>query len=327
MTRRRILQSLLWILVFFLSVMFILAIYNLPDNRDVMRSYMEEINCEHTGKMNLYENPITGKLNALDPENPEPGIYAGVPHDEYLKIHAISRSRLVQFMEAPERFLYPEDSNKDHFTFGTQYHAYIMEPDTFKQEFVEGIVTATGRRGKEFREQQEQHGYDKVYKPSDLEKYEAMKEALARYPRSHAILSNDNPKEIVIIFLHEESGLLVKVKIDSIINDAGWLIDLKTTRSAVREDFKWSIKKYKYDLQSGFYVNACIRTPGLEHINNFAIIAQEKEHPYIVRGYNMQEYVADAIVDSDRELCRLADWIAQGCPLPDGMQTEPKYSL
>lgn len=275
-----------------------------------------------------YYDPIHDKWNRLDIEGPKPGIYAAVPHNVYLNINAISRSKCSDFLKAPEYFLNPENPEKDHFAFGTQYHAYMFEPDVFKEKFHEGTVTAQGRRGKAFREEQEEHGFNYVYKPQDLEKFEGMYAALRdNYERLYKVLNSDNPKELTIVFYHEESGLMCKVKIDILMFEAGWLIDLKATKAAIIDEFRWSIKNFKYDFQAGFYVNACQRTPGLEHVNNFAIIAQEKEAPYIARSHNMIEHVADGIIEADRVLVEIADWMKAGSRLPDEMSIVPKYSM
>jgi hypothetical protein len=166
-----------------------------------------------------------------------------------------------------------------------------------------------------------------VYKPDDLVKIEEMYEALMKYPKAHSILSNDNPKELMVVFFHEYSGLICKLKIDIIVMGAGWIIDLKTTKNARREKFRWSIRDYAYDLQAGFYVMGCQATPGLEKVANFAIVAQEKESPYMVRTFRMDEYIADGIVDSNSLLCELADWQAAGCILPDNIEQMSKYNL
>ena len=277
--------------------------------------------------MNKYLNPITGEMNTLNLENPEPGIYAKVSHEDYLAIKAESRSGIANFREAPEKYLKPSTSISDAMTLGTQYHAYVFEPQSFKDRFVCGDVTEKGIRGKAFRAQQEEHGIEYVYRPKDLEQIEAMYEALSKYKKAHSILANENPKELTVIFHHAESDLICKVKIDILINDAGWIIDLKTTRDARRDKFKWSIRDYNYDLQSGFYVMACQATKGLEHVNNFAIVAQEKEYPYMVRSYRMDEHINDGIVESNRLLVELANWKRDGYPLPDGMDMMEKYSL
>ena len=278
--------------------------------------------------MNKYPNPITGEMHALSLTDPEPGIYAGVSHSDYLAIDAVSRSKIKDFDEAREKLVYPSDEPKDHFTFGTQYHAYVFESHQFYDgTYIEGQVTETGKRGKDFRAQQDEHGHDKVYKPQDLEAYEDMYEALKRYRKSYAVLASDNLRELTVIFRHEQSNLICKIKIDILIMKSGWIIDLKTARDVTRDKFRWAIRDYRYDLQAGFYVMGCEATEGLTHVQNFGIVAQEKKPPYIVRGHDMAEHIADGIVESNRLLCEYADWKNEGCPMPDGLEVMEKYSL
>lgn len=276
--------------------------------------------------MKEYLNPITGEMNPLDLAYPNPGIYAGVSHAYYLAIDAVSRSDLKNFRDAPERYKSGESRTSDALIFGTQYHAFMFEPEHFEKRFVLGDVTASGVRGKAFKEQQEEHGAEYVYRPKDLEKIEAMYEALKQYPKSLAVLRNPNPKELTVVAHHAESGLTIKCKIDILIVEAGWIVDLKTTRDADPDKFKWSVRDYGYDLQSGFYVMCCQALPELSHVQDFAIIAQEKEPPYIVRRFNMAEHISDGIIESNRLLAELDSWLRTGRPLNDDMHQVHKYS-
>ena len=73
-----------------------------------------------------YLNPVTGDMNPLDLENPEPGIYEGVSHRDYLHIRAVSRSSLYSFAKSPEDYLYPNYETTEPMIVGTQYHAYLL---------------------------------------------------------------------------------------------------------------------------------------------------------------------------------------------------------
>lgn len=278
--------------------------------------------------MKEYLNPITGEYNTLDIQNPAPGIYAGVDHEDYLAIPAISRSLLKKFRQAPEDVIYAaEDPNKEHFIFGSQYHAYVFEPDKFEERYIKGTVTDSGRIGKAFKEEREKYGANYVYKPQWLQAYKDMYEMLLKYPKVPKILFSNNPKELTVIAKHTYTGRLLKVKIDILMFEAGWVVDLKTMASVDEKHVFYSIPRFGYDLQSGFYPYVCQLTPGLEHVNNFAMICQEKKHPYKVRSKKMHEYVGEFVVESNTLITQYDQWDRAGRPLSDDMETVPNYSM
>lgn len=279
--------------------------------------------------MNKYLNPVIGTMHELNMENPEPGIYQGVLHQDYLSINAVSRSSLFDFSKSPEAYLYGNDETTEAMTIGTQYHTFLLQPDEWETEFVEGPEYARSKADKEMRlALQSEHGLDNVYRPSTLKQFHAMKEALKNYPKAEAVLLHESEREMVVIGFHEESGLMCKIKIDSPKIDAGWMIDLKTSGEHPYADvFYYSAKKYGYLMQAGFYALVCSLVPGLGHMTNFEIIAQGKKPPYVVRQYNMEQFVSQWIIESNRLLCEFKKWLDEGSKLPDGMTSLTNYSL
>lgn len=275
-----------------------------------------------------YPNPLTGEMNELDPENPEPGIYAGVPSQVYLKIRAKSRSSLMDFNEAPEYWAYrkPKPSTPAQI-FGTQYHAYVLTPDIFKEQYHEGPVTKSGNIGVEFRVMQEQYGADYVYKPSDMETFEAMKEASKRYPKQHAVMFNSLVKEVVVIAYHESTGYMLKIMMDFPEFTSGYIVDFKTTHSVKERSFHYSCRDYGYYLQAGYYVFVCSLLPELRHMRYFRIIAQEKDDPYIVRTFDLGEHISDNIIESERILGSIRQWVDAGSKCHDEAIVMPNYSF
>ena len=74
----------------------------------------------------------------------EPGLYFGMPFDEYLAIPALSNSGIKDFMSSPYRFWTnswmnrdrKEREEKDYHIFGTAYHCRILEgKDVFYSQY------------------------------------------------------------------------------------------------------------------------------------------------------------------------------------------------
>ena len=268
-----------------------------------------------------YINPITNQANELDLENPQPGVYAGVSHEDYLKINAVSRSSLARFRKSPEDYLFGDKDATAALIFGAQYHAFILEPEDFEKSFVAGPETIRSDKNKELRlSLQEEHGLYNVYRPSHLELFKEMRKALKNYPTQRAILFNTPHKEVVAICKHHNTGLMLKVKLDCPNFESGWIIDLKTCRTPLMPKFKWDLSTYGSDLQPGFYTLVCAHIEELRHMRNFEFIAQGKEKPFHVRGWDMKNYIDESFTECQGLLMDLAKWIDGGSKLPDRMQ-------
>jgi len=75
----------------------------------------------------------------LDPENPQPGIYTGIPFTEYYHTRAISRSDLRHMQESPKyfhhRLTHPEPEPGRPLIVGDAAHAHVLEPRRFSDEY------------------------------------------------------------------------------------------------------------------------------------------------------------------------------------------------
>ena len=210
--------------------------------------------------------------------------------------------------------------------FGTQYHSYVLEPGDFEENF----YLYDGKRDKRIKAYQEllekAGGEEYIYKPADLEKLKEMRRTLLRYSKAAKILTNDNPKEVTIIAIDPVTGLVLKIRIDVILINDVWLADLKTTRDATWEKFRWSMRDYWYDGQAAFYLMVCGLTPSLSHITRFVICAQEKEEGYLVRTYAVHpNNIASAFIEIQRLLPELKAWLDAGRPLPDEIEERDTY--
>ena len=75
-----------------------------------------------------------------------------------------------------------------------------------------------------------------------------------------------------------ETGLLLKAKFDYAPSSGSVLFDLKTCQDASEREFKWSIKKYGYDIQAAHYLHVA-KLCGMDY-EQFIFIAVEKTAPY-----------------------------------------------
>ena len=281
---------------------------------------------------NTYFDPINKIWNELDLKNPRPGIYAGVPLPDYLKIEAFSRSMLFDFVKHPARLI--KDPDKTQATnFGHQYHSFLLQPEVFKTLYVAGPQERRSNADKDWlAELIEQYGGEEyVYRPSELALMKKMKLAmLTHFPRATRLLLNDQPSELTVVFtLDEFPDVVYKIRLDKanldLAEDSN-IADLKTCENALDYKFRWSIRDHGYDLQAGLYTLGCLRTPGLESLKRFIVVAQEKKpYPYLCQNHDMAHYLGSGAISTYSITEKLIVWINEGSKIDDPIKSIEPY--
>ena len=182
--------------------------------------------------------------------------------------------------------------------FGTQVHAAVLEPETFRKRFAvlpplnlrtnadkerkAKIVATMG--GEQFVLSQDRHA-----------QIVEINASIQRHSRAKALLASVTQREVSIFWRDEASGVDCRCRMDAL----GGLIltDLKTTQDASVDAFQASIFNYGYHRQGAMYLRAA-RAVGLD-IKHYSIIAIEKEAPY---GCNVFSLSPEAIAQGDREI-------------------------
>lgn len=229
-----------------------------------------------------------------------------ISNKEYRSREGVSRSELWTLLsKTPMHFLYEQMNPKEDtpaLAFGRAVHKAILEPETFYDEFVEGIKV--DRRTKEGRMAWEQFvesaGDREVVSHEDIEILKQMRTVIDKDPTASKFLTG----------LHEQSffwtdaatGEKCKVRPDCIaeIDGKTYLVDYKTTDSCANGAFERSVKKYGYKFQSGMYREGYFQNTFIEA--GFVFVAQEKTAPYAVRVY----VCSDDFIDEGYNLFREA---------------------
>ena len=213
----------------------------------------------------------------------------GLSNKEYRKMEGVSRSELWTLLsKTPMHFLYESTHPKEDtpsLAFGRATHKAILEPETFSDEFVEGIKV--DRRTKEGKAAYEafldEVGDRDVVSPEDMEVLRDMKAVIDKDPIAKAFLTGIHEESF--FWTDAETGEKCKVRPDCIAEVDGkkYLVDYKTTDSCAGRSFEHSVKKYGYKFQSGMYREGYFQNT-FEDVG-FVFVAQEKTAPYAVRVY------------------------------------------
>ena len=212
---------------------------------------------------------------------PEPGLYAGVPEDEYHAWDAVSNSSLTPMLQSPAHYLYqlenPEEPTES-MRLGTALHRLVLEPERFEEHY--HVFEKLNWTTKEGRAQKEQllsvWKEDQLLTTKQAEKVFGMRDAIMGNPEAKRWLDKATHRELSGVWVDRVTGLLCKMRIDAII-DGVMAIDLKTTDVATYPAFQKKIYDYGYHRQGAMYIDG-VKQLGVK-VNHFGFIPVEKE-PY-----------------------------------------------
>lgn len=166
----------------------------------------------------------------------------------HLGQHALSSSSLKKLIQSPKAYqksLRMSDTGQA-LRDGRLVHMSILEPHKIKD-----LIVINGTKAKkEFKDAVEEHGEHMVYTESEMQSAYWVADALNNNAEAKFLI-DDCDYEIPGI--GEIDGLAFRAKADVISKDKTRIIDIKTTSSPIA-DFRWSAKKYSYDLQAALYL-------------------------------------------------------------------------
>ena len=216
---------------------------------------------------------------------------------EYHAHPALSRSRLWQLHESPQKFKWAmehPEAPSTAFRLGAAFHKLALEPETFSDEYV--LSPGFDRRTKDgralYNEFAEKAQGRTVLEPDEWETISGMVKSLSSNATARALIAKGE-KEQSIFWTNPRTNLELKCRPDIYIaSDAVNVIaDLKSTGSADTESFTRECIRYGYDVQAAMYTEGLkTKLPG---DYTFIFIAVEKNPPYAVNVMEMDRAVVD----------------------------------
>lgn len=253
-------------------------------------------------------------MNASQPdvEAPLPGVYPGIPMLTYHRWPGASNSRLTKIRQSPAHLkAYMEESvDALHFKIGRAAHSAILEPDDFARNYViaqrctaitqkktqcsnSGNVYANGEwfcgthsggfAGDHSAVVLNAHDHAAILK---------MRDAVYAHPKARKLLSGKGMAELSAIWNDKVNGVLCRARFDRFAPDFAAIVDVKTTMNASKDAFARTIHSYGYHRQAALYLAGAEAT-GLQ-ARHFVNVVVEKERPYAVAAYEMDEGSLDA---------------------------------
>lgn len=233
----------------------------------------------------------------------KPGVY-DLDINEYHSGEGFSRSSLMEFLKSPFHFWYKLNNKEQKepvdiirkinaLDFGNALHTYILENETFFDRYVVmEKVNRTTKDGKaryaDVKVFAEERGRQIICQEA-YQEIEAMAASIDAHNEARELISGA-VYEKSIYWNDPNTELLCKVRPD--IWHSNMICDLKTCLSGSFKDFQRSVISYGYHLQAGMIQEAIKHVMG-EKIKNFIYVAIEKEPPYAVAIYQLDEMAVE----------------------------------
>lgn len=219
----------------------------------------------------------------------KPGVY-DISIEDYHASDGISRSGIVELKKSPLHYFDKYLSNEKaqikrspSLEFGDLVHTLLLEEDKFGDRFI--IAPPINKNTKQYKDFTADHTNKTVI---DLAQYDAaikIQQSIGAHPIASKFI-NSGQIEKSIYWIDEDSNVLCKSRPDVWLDNI--IVDLKTTQCASKEAFQRSVYSYNYHIQAAMCLDASAST-GKPYHSNFVFIAIEKERPYAVAVYVLQD--------------------------------------
>lgn len=214
----------------------------------------------------------------------EPGVYDGIPADDYHRDpDSISSTGLRQILPpgCPAAYRYGQSEHSEVLDFGRLAHRLVLgDGDKFVIAPYDAFRT---NEAKEWKAEQEAAGMTVIAAIAHREAQD-MAAAVQAHPWAGLLFTEGKPEQS-LYWIDPETGVSCRARFDwlrDVQAERRLLIpDYKTARSANPAQFAKSAASYGYAQQAAFYMDGAIAL-GLDRDPAFVFVVQEKVRPYLV---------------------------------------------
>lgn len=226
----------------------------------------------------------------------EDGLY-NISNEEYHSAEGFSRSQLMSLSKSPYHFWYEhlsglteKKASTDAMILGNAVHTLLLQPDLFNDEYI--VMPPMDRRttaGKEIYAAFMAESQGKIILTAEQnDKAFAIRDGVQEHKIFHE-LTNKAQFEQSIFWTDKETGIQFKARPD--IWSSRMIVDLKTTKDANVNRFKYDALSKGYYLQAGMMFEACKALD--KPFKLFVTLAIEKDAPYVPVAFTMREEALD----------------------------------
>lgn len=266
-----------------------------------------------------------------------PGVYEGIPADDYHALDAVSATLLKSarntLADAKEQIEHPRKSTPE-MILGQATHTSVFEPHLLHELFVKAEqcceVVASGKNkgarcphpGKIVNDNdhwlcgqhargQESTTERAILSADEWRDMQGMTRSVITHPEISKILDAEGGVELSILWTDPATGLLCKARVDKYARRLQTFSDLKTCRDAHPDRFPKTIFDLGYHVQAAHYLFG-----GFQHgidADTFAFMPVESYGPHKAALYQLEpETVAFGEMEREQLMRRVAECKASG---------------
>lgn len=229
---------------------------------------------------------------------PEPGIYPGVPFDEYVAWDAVNNSFLWTMKTKNAAYAkYEQEHPKQTkaLKYGEILHALALEPDTFRQRYLAApkCLKNTNVGNDIYEHWKKGLNGRKEFDCADYAKMLKLDKAL-RSKRIHKFIEQGEA-EVCILWIDKKTGLLCKGRLDYLLRKHAVIIDLKSTIYPFKERFEKEIWNLGYYQKAAFYCDGYTEMTATPPAFTFLIYDKNPPHDSVARELSAKSIIAGRI--------------------------------
>ncbi len=241
-------------------------------------------------------------------------IIDGMIAADYHREDACSASRLKSLRKSPAHCRWDLDHPKesDALKFGTAFHSFVFEPETYRQtyavepEFGDCRKTQNKARRDAWRSENERR---EILALDDAATIAHMAKALSIHPLGRLLMDSPGRSELSAFWADPKTGLRCKLRADRLVEVPGVgrvCFDLKSTDDASPDGFRRAIHKWGYHIAAAHYLAGLAQVG--EPCDVYVLAAVEKSGPFAVGIYAVDD---PTVEQGERERERLMQVYAQ----------------
>lgn len=227
------------------------------------------------------------------------GAHPGVPFREYLEWNLPSSHDLGLIRRSPAHYAEAKTNPRTQtpaMAFGSAAHTWILEGMSAVSSSI-SIAPKVDRRTKagklvwaDFKDEAESMGKT-IISEADSQTIAAMDAAIQASPAGRGVLGAAPEREVSCVW-QAEGGLVCRGRPDAYGPKV--VVDLKTCQDASAGEFGRTAARYGYHAQAAFYLDGMRGQGIVDKDAVFVFLAVEKESPYGVGVYVMDERQIEA---------------------------------
>ncbi len=230
----------------------------------------------------------------------EPGIYRGVPFEEYFSWDAVNASMLKKFSKTPAHVRHWLDRGGDDdatpsLDLGWLFHLAILERERFDDQVVVApVVNKRTNIGKaQLAEFEARHAGKYVAEEKTFGQVRAMARALLSHEKAAPYFA-EGGSEISVVWDDKATGIRCKARVDHVAPLDGWPIvgDLKSAEDASPWAWERAVARYGYHISAVHYLEgleALVPIPAGVPFRRFVHFVVESDPPHCVALYELDD--------------------------------------